>query len=239
MADGPHVAVIGGSGLYRLLDDPEEVRLDTPYGNTSDVVSIGNLGGATVAFLPRHGRNHELAPHQVPYRANLWALKKLGVRRVIAPAASGSLQSEIFPGDIVICDQLVDRTSGRADTYSEPGCVIHASLADPYCEALRHLACAAARTLELRVHEEGTVVVIQGPRFSTRAESRWFAQAGWAVVNMTQYPEAALARELGLCYLNLSVVTDRDAGVTGDPDAPTGGLPFCPGGASPGHGSGA
>ncbi|MGI8564078.1 MAG: S-methyl-5'-thioadenosine phosphorylase [Candidatus Dormibacter sp.] len=220
MAEAPQVAVIGGSGLYRLLDHADEIRLDTPYGKTSDAVSIGSLGGETVAFLPRHGRDHELAPHHVPYRANLWALKELGVRRVIAPAASGSLQPGILPGDIVICDQLVDRTSGRADTYSAPGCVIHASLADPYCEALRTLASTAACQLQIRVHGEGTVVVIQGPRFSTRAESRWFAQSGWAVVNMTQYPEVALARELGLCYLNLSVVTDRDAGVIGDPDAP-------------------
>lgn len=214
------LGVIGGSGLYELLDDAEEVVLDTPFGATSDVIHVGEMGGQPTAFIARHGRAHHLPPHLVPYRANLWALHHLGVRRVVAPAASGSLQPGIQPGDIVICDQFVDRTYGRPDTYSEAGSVIHVSMADPYCPALRHLAAGAAQQLGVRAHPGGTVVVIQGPRFSTRAESRWFAEAGWSVVNMTQYPEAALARELGLCYVNLSVVTDRDAGVPGDPGAP-------------------
>ncbi|MDQ6747500.1 MAG: S-methyl-5'-thioadenosine phosphorylase [Candidatus Dormibacteraeota bacterium] len=217
MLESPEVGVIGGSGLYQLLDDAGEMRIDTPYGPTSDAISVGLLGKRTVAFIPRHGRHHELPPHLVPYRANLWALKEIGVRRVIAPAASGSLQPGIEPGDIVVCDQFVDRTSGRPDTFSDRGKVIHASMAEPYCPAMRRLAREAAESLGIRVHGQGTVVVIQGPRFSTRAESRWFTSAGWSVVNMTQYPEAALARELGICYVNLSVVTDRDAGVEGDP----------------------
>lgn len=211
--------MIGRSGLYALLDNADEVVVDTPYGSTSDVVTVGDLGGCRTAFIPRHGRRHQLPPHLVPYRANLWALQKLGVQRVIAPAASGGLQASIHPGDIVICDQLVDRTSGRPDTYSEAGRVIHVSMADPYCGAMRVLARDAAGELGIRAHADGTVAVIQAPRFSTRAESRWFTDVGWSVVNMTQYPEAALARELGLCYLNLSVVTDRDAGVPGDPSS--------------------
>jgi len=214
------VAVIGGSGLYALMDDAFDLVIDTPYGATSSPVSVGQLGGRAVAFIPRHGRQHQLPPHAVPYRANLWALRELGVSRVIAPSASGGLQAGIRPGDIVVCDQFVDRTSGRADTFSEPGQVIHASMAEPYCATLRGLACESARALDIRAHGRGTVVVVQGPRFSTRAESRWFSDAGWSVVNMTQYPEVALARELGLCYLNLSVVTDMDAGDAGDPDTP-------------------
>ncbi|HEV1997240.1 MAG TPA: S-methyl-5'-thioadenosine phosphorylase [Candidatus Dormibacteraeota bacterium] len=217
MLEPPALGVIGGSGLYSLLDNSEEVVVETPYGSTSDLLTVGDLGGCRTAFIPRHGRHHELPPHLVPYRANLWALEHVGVRRVIAPAASGSLQPGIRPGDIVICDQLVDRTAGRPDTFSEPGSVIHVSMADPYCGSMRRLAHVAAEMLDIRTHAQGTVAVIQGPRFSTRAESRWFASAGWSVVNMTQYPEAALARELGLCYLNLSVVTDMDAG---DPDDP-------------------
>ena len=213
------VAVIGGSGLYELIPGAVDIVIDTPYGTTSAPVSVGELNGRAVAFIPRHGRQHELPPHAVPYRANLWALKELGVSRVIAPSASGGLQPGIRPGDIVVCDQFVDRTSGRADTFSQPGSVLHATMAEPYCTALRQLACHSARALGIRAHEEGTVVVVQGPRFSTRAESRWFSNAGWSVVNMTQYPEVALARELGLCYLNLSVVTDMDAGAPGDPDA--------------------
>ncbi|MGI8609573.1 MAG: S-methyl-5'-thioadenosine phosphorylase [Candidatus Dormibacteria bacterium] len=215
------VGVIGGSGLYTLMEGAVDVVMDTPYGPTSAPLSLGEIAGRGVAFIPRHGRGHEHPPQTVPYRANLWALRKLGVTRVIAPSASGSLQPGIRPGDIVICDQFVDRTSGRADTYSETGQVLHASMADPYCPVLRALGCEAARAHGIRAHDDGTVVVIQGPRFSSRAESQWFARAGWAVVNMTQYPEVALARELGLCYLNLSVVTDTDAGTPGDPTTPT------------------
>ncbi|GAC1328743.1 MAG: S-methyl-5'-thioadenosine phosphorylase [Candidatus Dormibacteria bacterium] len=220
MAEPPLLGVIGGTGLYELLDNAQEISLETPYGPTSDVIHVGSLEGCATAFLARHGRGHHLPPHLVPYRANLWALRHLGVRRVIAPAAGGSLQPSIRPGDIVVCDQVVDRTTGRQDTFSEAGAVIHVSMADPYCPGLRALASRSAEHLGIRAHRAGTVVVIQGPRFSTRAESRWFAENGWSVVNMTQYPEVALARELGLCYVNLSVITDRDAGIPGDPGAP-------------------
>ena len=212
------VGVFGGSGLYRLLDDVEMVEIETPYGKPSDRFAIGTVGQRRVAFLPRHGAGHTLAPAAINYRANLWAMKELGVSRLIAPTAAGSLQPNVKPGHFVVCDQFVDRTWGRQDTfYSEGRRVAHASLAEPYCPVLRELAVVTGRKQGVVVHESGTVVVIQGPRFSTRAESRWFASAGWEVINMTQYPEVALARELEFCYVNLSLITDYDAGVSGDP----------------------
>lgn len=212
------IGVIGGSGFYRLLDDVESIRVDTPYGEPSDEIGIGRVGDRGVAFIPRHGRKHTLPPAAINYRANLWALHSLGVRRVIAPSAAGSLQPDLKPGDLVICDQFVDRTSGRKDTYFDTGPkVAHVSTAHAYCPVLRELAFTAARHAALPVHDRGTVVIIQGPRFSTYAESRWFSSMGWHLVNMTQYPEVALARELELCYVNLSLVTDYDAGLEGDP----------------------
>ena len=210
--------MIGGSGFYRLFDDVESVRLDTPYGSPSEDVAIGRVGDRSVAFIPRHGSHHTLPPAAINYRANLWALHSLGVTRVIAPSAAGSLQPNMRPGDIVICDQFVDRTRGRADTYFDAGPkVAHVSTAHAYCPVLRDLAVNAANRDGLPVHDRGTVVVIQGPRFSTQAESRWFSSMGWHLVNMTQYPEATLARELEMCYVNVSLVTDYDAGLAGDP----------------------
>jgi 5'-methylthioadenosine phosphorylase len=210
------IAVIGGSGLYSYLGDVETVSVDTPYGPPSAPVTIGEIGGRRVAFLPRHGVHHELPPHRVNYRANLWALRALGARRVIGPCAVGSLRPDRHPGDLVVLDQLVDRTSGRADTYIDGPIVDHVSFADPYCPELSDLLVAAAAGGGHQVHRGGTVVVVQGPRFSTRAESGWYRLAGWDVVNMTQYPEAYLARELGLCYAGLASVTDYDTGVEGD-----------------------
>jgi 5'-methylthioadenosine phosphorylase len=215
------VGVFGGSGFYRLLDDVEFVDVDTPYGRPSDRVAVGQVGGVAVAFLPRHGSRHTLPPAAINYRANVWALKELGVTRVIAPTAAGSLQSHVRPGDFVACDQFVDRTWGRADTfYAEGPTVAHVSAADPYCPVMRELAVAAGQEQGVTMHERGTVVVIQGPRFSTRAESRWFSSLGWEVVNMTQYPEVILARELELCYANIALITDYDAGLEGQPDVP-------------------
>jgi 5'-methylthioadenosine phosphorylase len=206
------IGIIGGTGFYRFLDEVTQVPLHTPYGAPSSPIAIGQVEGRSVAFLARHGVDHQLPPHLVNYRANLWALRELGVRQVVAPSAAGSLRREIAPGDLVVCDQLVDRTWGRADTFVEGPVIGHAPFADPYCPQLGDALASAATPLELRVHRRGTVVVIQGPRFSTRAESAWFRSAGWDLVSMTQYPEAALARELGMCFAGVGLVTDYDTG---------------------------
>ncbi|MEU0521466.1 S-methyl-5'-thioadenosine phosphorylase [Streptosporangium sp. NPDC006007] len=207
------IGVIGGSGLYSLLDDATEVEVATPYGPPSDVVTVGRIGSRAVAFLPRHGRDHRLPPHLIPYRANLWALRSLGVRQVLAPSAVGSLRPEVGPGTLVVPDQLVDRTSGRPQTYYDTGGVVHVAFADPYCPSGRAAAASTARSTGWDLAEDGTLVVIEGPRFSTRAESRWFTANGWTIVGMTGFPEAVLARELAMCYTTLSLVTDHDAGV--------------------------
>jgi 5'-methylthioadenosine phosphorylase len=210
------IGVFGGSGLYELLSDAEEVELQTPYGAPSAPIAVGELAGSRVAFLPRHGRRHELPAHRVPYRANVWALREVGVRRIIGPNTSGALRPDLQPGDFVVCDQYVDRTRGRADTFYDGPETTHVSAADPFCPDLRRIVLESAAELGIPARDGGTVVVIQGPRFSTRAESRWFAAMGWDVVNMTAYPEAHLARELELCYATVSMVTDHDAGVTGE-----------------------
>ena len=207
------IGVFGGTAFYAWLDDVEEVAVQTPYGAPSAPLAVGHVEGRAVAFLARHGPGHSVPAHRINYRANLWALRRLGVRRVLAPSSVGSLQPHVKPGDLVVVDQLVDRTSGRADTFFDGPLPAHVTFADPYCPELAGVTLAAARTEGVPVHDGGTVVVIQGPRFSTRAESQWFSAAGWSVVNMTQYPEAALARELGMCYSGLALVTDYDAGV--------------------------
>ena len=178
---------------------------------------MGEVGGRRVAFLPRHGVNHELPPHRVPYRANAWAMKELGVERILGPNAVGSLRKDVQPGQFVVCDQVVDRTRGREDTFYDGPVTTHISFADPYCPTMREVAVREAGTLGIDLHDGGTAVVIQGPRFSTRAESEWFQSQGWSVIGMTAYPEAPLARELELCYANISLVTDYDVGVGGAP----------------------
>jgi 5'-methylthioadenosine phosphorylase len=209
------IGVFGGSGFYSFLEDVEVVEVDTPFGKPSAPLTIGEAGGRRVAFLPRHGCEHELPPAQIPYRANVWAMREVGVRRIIGPCASGALQADLRLGEFVVCDQFVDRTTGRADTFYEGDPVTHVSAADPYCLDLRRLLVETAGELDIPVRDGGTVVVIQGPRFSTRAESRWFQQMGWEMINMTAYPEGFLARELELCYANISMVTDHDVGVDG------------------------
>jgi len=207
------VGVLGGSGLYRLLDDAEEVRVETPFGPPSDPPLVGRLGDRQVVFVPRHGVDHRFPPHRVNYRANVWALRALGVRRVLAPAAVGALRPDLAPGTLVVPDQVIDATWGRSSTfYDEVGAVVHVGLADPYCPQGRRAVVDLPDTA-MPVVDGGTMVVIQGPRFSTRAESRRNAAAGGDVVGMTGMPEAALARELALCYTSLAVVTDADAGV--------------------------
>ncbi|MGH9002460.1 MAG: S-methyl-5'-thioadenosine phosphorylase [Acidimicrobiia bacterium] len=212
-APGAEIGVFGGSGFYSFLDDVTQVEIDTPYGPPSAPVAVGELAGRRVAFLPRHGARHEWVPHRINYRANLWAMRALGVTRVVGPCAAGSLQPDVRPGDFVVCDQLVDRTWGRADTFYEGPTPHHVSYADPYCPELSAVAAERAAAGGIRVHRRGTVVVIQGPRFSTRAESRWYRAQGWEVINMTQYPEAYLARELGMCYAAIALITDYDTGV--------------------------
>jgi 5'-methylthioadenosine phosphorylase len=212
------IGIFGGSGFYAFLDDVERVALETPYGPPSAPIHLGEVDGQRVAFLPRHGPAHELPPHRVNYRANAWAMHSLGVKRVIGPFAAGSLQPHVHPGDFVVVDQFVDRTWGRPDTFYDGPVPHHPAAADPYCPELSALAVRAARDVEVRVHPQGTVVVVQGPRFSTRAESRWYRAQGWEVVNMTQYPEAFLARELGICYTGIALITDYDTGLDEDPD---------------------
>jgi len=217
LAETAHIGIFGGSGFYSLLEDAEEIKVETPYGPPSDLIAVGNLAGKKVAFLARHGKQHQFPPHMIPYRANIWAMKQLGVRRIIAPCAVGSLQPEIKPGDFVVTDQFVDRTTGRKDTFYDGPVTTHISSADPFCPELRKLAIQVIRNLSIPVHERGTNVVIQGPRFSTRAESKWFTQAGWHTINMTQYPEVALAVEQEMCYVGIALVTDYDVGLVGEP----------------------
>jgi 5'-methylthioadenosine phosphorylase len=215
------IGLIGGSGFYSFLDDVTEVTVDTPYGSPSDSLFLGEVGGRRVAFLPRHGREHHLPPHRINYRANIWALRSMGVRQVFGPCAVGGLQPEYGPGTLLVPDQLVDRTKSRAQTFfdGEPlpdgrvPNVVHTTFADPYCPAGRKAAVAAARGRDWEPVDGGTLCVIEGPRFSTRAESRWHAAQGWSVVGMTGHPEAVLARELGLCYTSLTLITDHDAGM--------------------------
>jgi 5'-methylthioadenosine phosphorylase len=206
------IGVIGGSGLYALLDDVELITVDTPYGPPSAPITVGEVEGRTIAFLPRHGRQHQFPPHRIPYRANLWALRAIGVRQILAPCAVGGLRPSLGPGTFLLPDQVVDRTSGRLQTFHESGAV-HVSFADPYCPDGRTAVRAVAAESSLTLVDGGTMVVIEGPRFSSRAESQWYGAQGWSVVNMTGLPEASLARELALCYTSIALVTDLDAGV--------------------------
>lgn len=212
------IGVFGGSGFYSFLDKVEDFEVTTPYGRPSDKISLATYEGKKIAFLPRHGKNHQYPPHMIPYRANLYAMKQLGVKKIIGPTAAGSLQSHIKPGDFVVSDQFIDRTTGRRDTFFDGPETKHPSSAYPYCPVLRRLAIETGNRLGITIHEKGTVVVIQGPRFSTAAESRWFSNMGWEVINMTQYPECYLAGELGMCYVNIALITDYDAGLDGRED---------------------
>ncbi|MBW3606185.1 MAG: S-methyl-5'-thioadenosine phosphorylase [Actinobacteria bacterium] len=214
------VGIVGGSGFYELLDDAAEVAVATPYGETSAPIVVGEISGRAVGFLPRHGRQHELPPHRINYRANLWALAELGATDVILPCAAGSLRPDVIPGHFVIADQVVDRTRNRVDTFYDGSPTTHVSFADPYDAELRQVATDTARALDIAVHDRGTIVVIEGPRFSTRAESRFYSAMGWDVINMTQYPEVVLARELQMAAVNISLITDYDAGLEDDPDVP-------------------
>jgi 5'-methylthioadenosine phosphorylase len=212
MSSTAEIGIIGGSGFYSFLTDPELVVVDTPFGEPSAPVAMGRLAGRPVAFLPRHGTAHQFPPHRVNYRANLWALRSVGVRQVLAPSAVGSLRAELEPGTVVVPDQVVDRTWGRPHTvFDATGAVVHVSFGDPYCPRGRRAVVGARDD----VVDGGTLVVVNGPRFSSRAESAWHAAQGWSVVGMTGQPEAAIARELALCFTCVTLVTDHDAGVAG------------------------
>jgi 5'-methylthioadenosine phosphorylase len=212
------IGIIGGSGFYELLDDATEHVVDTPFGPPSDALVTGSFAGREVAFLPRHGRDHTLPPHRVPYRANVWALRELGVQRVVAPCAVGSLRPDLGTGTFVVLDQFVDRTRSREQTFFDGPDVQHVAMADPYCPELRELTNGVLEA-EGHPHEtDGTIVVIEGPRFSTRAESLWYARQGWDVIGMTQVPEIPLLREAELCAVGIAMVTDHDAGVEGAPE---------------------
>ena len=208
------IGVIGGSGFYSWLDNGQEVHVDTPFGKPSDPPVVGDVGGRRVAFLPRHGVDHRFPPHRVNYRANLWALRALGVRQVLGPGAVGSMHPELGPGHLVIPDQVIDRTWGREHTvYDQEGPVAHVSFADPYCPRGRWAVRAAAESTQWSARDGGTLVVVNGPRFSSRAESSRHAATGADIVGMTGMPEASIARELAMCYTSVCVVTDLDAGV--------------------------
>lgn len=226
------IGIIGGSGFYQFLKG-REISVSTPYGKPSDKILITEYAGQKIAFLSRHGKKHQYPPHKINYRANLYALKKLGVKRILTSTAVGSLKPEIRPGDFVICDQFVDWTKNRPDTFFEGKFprpqfgrvgginlegVAHISCAEPYCPELRKIAIKVCQKLKIPVHRAGTVVIIEGPRFSTKAESNFYSKMGWDVINMTQYPEVVLARELEMCYLNISLVTDYDVGLKGRKD---------------------
>jgi 5'-methylthioadenosine phosphorylase len=213
------IGVFGGSGFYSLLDGAEEKKVSTPYGKPSSLVRVGKIGGRDVAFISRHGDRHEYPPHKVPFKANVWAMRELGVKRILTTTACGSLKREIKPGDFVIPDQFFNFTR-RDDTYHDGPETVHLSADEPYCPELRKALFETAKKNGLPVHPSGTVVVIQGPRFSSRAESNFFKNAGFDIINMSQYPEVVLARELEICYAAISIVTDYDVGLHGDPSIP-------------------
>jgi len=207
------IGVIGGSGLYDIagLKRIEEVNPDTPFGKPSDTITIGRLGGTGIAFLPRHGKGHRLSPTEVPYRANIYALKGLGVEWIIAVNTVGSFKQEIKPGDLVIPDQLIDRTRSRANTFFGGGIVAHIPFAEPFCPVLSQILLEAAKETGASVHPKGTYVVMEGPAFSTKAESRLYRSWGADIIGMTALPEAKLAREAEICYAIIAGVTDYDS----------------------------
>lgn len=206
------IAIIGGSGLYQMpgLENVREQRVATPFGDPSDALIVGELAGIPVAFLPRHGRGHVLTPSEVPYRANIYALKSLGARHVISVSACGSLREHLEPGDVVVPDQLFDFTKERQRSFFGAGLVGHISVADPFCPDLSALVAEASATAGARVHRGGAFITIEGPRFSTKAESRVYRSWGMDIIGMTTSPEAFLAREAGLCYAVMAHVTDYD-----------------------------
>lgn len=204
------LGIFGGSGFYSLFESAMSYALHTPYGTPSDRFIVGEMNGEEIVFLPRHGRYHQYPPHSINYRANLWGMREFGVERIISPGSCGSLQRGIPPGTFVLCDQFIDRTFRQECTFYDGPAAVHISCQEPYCPQMREICKATADKLGVECRNGGTAVIIPGPRFSTKAESKWYHTQGWDVINMTQYPEIVLARELGMCYLNISLVTDWD-----------------------------
>jgi len=206
------IGIIGGTGLYdpQLLKNVEEVNVETPYGAPSDAITVGDLAGRRVAFLPRHGKKHTIRPTDVNSRANIYALKKLGVKRILAPSAVGSLKEDYKPGDVVFVDQFIDRTTKREQSFYTGNKVCHISVAEPMCPEMRQTLIAIANDVGIRAHSTGTYVCIEGPRFSTKAESKLFRSWDADIIGMTLVPECVLAREAELCYASISTVTDYD-----------------------------
>lgn len=210
------IGVFGGSGFYSLLEQAEIKAMETPYGKPSSEVTVGKIGDRDIAFIARHGTKHQYPPHKIPSKANLWAFKELGVNRIIAPAAVGSLKAEVKPGEFLVPDQLVNFTR-REETFYDGPETTHISFAEPFCPELREILIQSANELKLPLHKKGTVVVVQGPRFSSKAESEFFRNQGWDTINMTLYPECVLARELEMCYASILIITDYDTGLKDDP----------------------
>jgi len=209
------IGVFGGSGFYSLLENASAKEMDTPHGKPSSKITIGSIAGKDVAFIARHGERHQYPPHTIPYKANIWAFKQLGVERIIAPSAVGSLKKEIKPGEFLVPEQFVNFTR-RDDTYYNDE-TVHIASHEPYCPYLRDLLISTGKEMDLPVHGKGTVVVINGPRFASHAESNMYRAMGFDIINMTQYPECVLAREQEICYANISIITDYDTGVKDDP----------------------
>lgn len=206
------IGIFGGTGIYDsgLLKEAREVTIDTPFGKTSDSITVGIFKGKKIAFMPRHGKKHTIPPHMINYRANIWAFKELGIKRIIAPSAVGSLKEELAPGHFVLPSQFLDFTRSRKSSFSDDGRVIHISVADPFCPELKAAILRAANTQSIPIHKDRTYVCIEGPRFSTKAESRFFRSTGADIIGMTLVPECQLAREAQICYASISTVTDYD-----------------------------
>lgn len=210
------IGIFGGSGLYSLFDKFQTIKVSTPYGSPSAPITVAEIEGKKVAFLPRHGLKHQYPPHKIPYQANIYAFKKLGVKRIISPCAAGSLSAKVKPGDFVILDQFVNFTKNREDTFYSGPKTVHIAGVDPYCPTLRQTAIKACKKLKITTHPIGTVAVVNGPRFSTAAESKFFSSFGWQVINMTQYPEVVLAKEQEMCFLGVALITDWDIGLAAE-----------------------
>ena len=212
MEENAEIGIFGGTGIYDsgLLENPQEIEIDTPYGKPSDKITIGIFNGRKIAFLPRHGRKHTIPPHMINFKANIWAFKELGITRIIAPSAVGSLKEELEPGHFALPTQFLDFTKSRENSFSEEGKVIHISVADPFCPELQSSVLQVTEKQDLKIHKDCTYVCIEGPRFSTKAESKFYKTTGADIIGMTLVPECQLAREAQMCYASISTVTDYD-----------------------------